>query len=65
MSDQEPIDLECPECKKKLRVPATAVGKRIRCPACSVVINVPAETRHHRRAREGSPQAATRTEAGR
>jgi hypothetical protein len=43
MSDDSPLDLECPQCQKRLRVPATAVGKRIRCPACSHVIDVPAE----------------------
>ena|SRR5260370_24599638 len=29
-----PLDLECPSCGRKLRVPESAVGKTIRCPAC-------------------------------
>ena len=28
----------CPDCKRKLKVPDTAVGKTIRCPACKAVI---------------------------
>src|ERR1700722_19066430 len=38
---QMPITINCPECEKKLKVPEAAVGKRVRCPACSnlVVVN--------------------------
>jgi len=44
MSDNEPIDFACPQCQKKLRVPANAVGKSIRCPNSSNVVAEPAET---------------------
>lgn len=38
-----PITITCPQCQKKLNAPDTAVGKKIRCPACKAVIDVPAE----------------------
>src|SRR5712692_7547500 len=28
------IDLRCPECRSKLRVSETALGKKIKCPSC-------------------------------
>ncbi|HTN74586.1 MAG TPA: NINE protein [Pirellulaceae bacterium] len=37
-----PIDVYCEPCQKKLRVPDTAAGKRIKCPKCQGVISVPA-----------------------
>jgi len=37
-----PIEVFCESCQKKLRVPDTAAGKRIKCPKCQGVINVPA-----------------------
>jgi hypothetical protein len=37
-----PIEVFCDSCQKKLRVPDTAAGKRIKCPKCQGVINVPA-----------------------
>ena len=33
-----PIDLKCPSCGKKLRLPESAIGKKSRCPGCSKVI---------------------------
>ncbi len=36
-----PIDIFCESCQKKLRVPDTAAGKRIKCPKCQGVISVP------------------------
>jgi predicted Zn finger-like uncharacterized protein len=30
----DPVSLECPSCRKRLRVPASAAGKTVRCPAC-------------------------------
>lgn len=37
----EPLEIQCPGCQRKLRVPATAAGKRVRCPQCANVISVP------------------------
>lgn len=37
-----PIEVYCDSCQKKLRVPDTAAGKRIKCPKCQGVISVPA-----------------------
>ncbi|HLW68874.1 MAG TPA: hypothetical protein VKS79_26420 [Gemmataceae bacterium] len=37
-----PIVVECQWCKNKARVPDNAAGKRIRCPKCRKVIEVPA-----------------------
>ena len=38
----EAITIACPECDKKINVPADAVGKKIRCKACEHVFAVPA-----------------------
>ena len=38
----EAITITCPECEKKLTVPAAAVGKKIRCKGCEHVFAVPA-----------------------
>lgn len=35
--------IACPECAKKLNVPETAAGKRVRCPGCQAVFSVPTE----------------------
>jgi predicted RNA-binding Zn-ribbon protein involved in translation (DUF1610 family) len=37
-----PITLTCEACGKLLRAPDTAVGKRVRCPSCQNVLDVPA-----------------------
>jgi phage FluMu protein Com len=37
-----PITIQCPQCDKKLKVADTSAGKKVRCPACSAVILVPA-----------------------
>lgn len=37
----EPIKVACKGCPKRLRVPPTAAGKRVRCPACQTVLVVP------------------------
>lgn len=37
-----PIDVYCESCQKKLRVPDTVAGKRIKCPKCQSVLSVPA-----------------------
>lgn len=44
MSDSDTIDVECPHCKQRLRVPGSAAGIRIHCPDCNGVIEVPAKT---------------------
>ncbi|HVS36187.1 MAG TPA: hypothetical protein VMS17_11450 [Gemmataceae bacterium] len=38
----EAITIACPECDKKIHVPAEAVGKKIRCKGCEHVFVVPA-----------------------
>lgn len=40
MSDR---DVSCPNCNKVIRVPAEAVGKRVKCKSCSQVFTVPGE----------------------
>lgn len=36
------MQLACPQCKKALRAPDAAAGKKLRCPSCSHAIVVPA-----------------------
>jgi DNA-directed RNA polymerase subunit RPC12/RpoP len=36
------MQITCPECRKKLNVPDTAAGKRVRCPACKHLVPIPA-----------------------
>ena len=36
-----PIDVNCPQCQKKLRVPDTQAGKKVRCPNCQGVFQIP------------------------
>jgi phage FluMu protein Com len=38
-----PISITCAGCEKKLKVPDTAAGKKIRCPACKSLVEVPDE----------------------
>jgi DNA-directed RNA polymerase subunit RPC12/RpoP len=35
------MGLTCPECGKKLNVPESAAGKKVRCPGCKTVVPVP------------------------
>ena len=37
-----PIEISCNNCSKRLRVPDTAAGKRVKCPGCQTVLSVPA-----------------------
>ena len=39
-----PVQVFCPGCQKKLRVPETAQGKRVKCLACTHVFHVPSAT---------------------
>lgn len=36
-----PVDVTCTSCQKRMRVPDTAAGKRIKCPQCQAAIYVP------------------------
>src|SRR5688572_26908834 len=36
-----PVDVTCSSCQRKMRVPDTALGKRIKCPKCQTIIDVP------------------------
>ncbi len=36
-----PIEITCDGCKKRLRIPDTAAGKRVKCPQCQHVLRVP------------------------
>ncbi len=38
----EPVRIECDHCGSRLKVPARAAGRRIKCPKCSHVLLVPA-----------------------
>src|SRR5947208_1296727 len=44
MNDSGSIRFYCPHCAKRLRVDATAAGKRIRCPTCTKPVTVPTES---------------------
>jgi len=39
------IRVQCEECGKKLAAPASATGKKIKCPGCESLIRVPLRTR--------------------
>ena len=39
------LDISCPNCRKKMKVPDTAAGKKIRCKECEHVFAVPAPAR--------------------
>jgi hypothetical protein len=41
MSESDAIDLQCPQCQQRLRVPSAEGGKQIRCPDCNAMIDVP------------------------
>jgi predicted Zn finger-like uncharacterized protein len=36
-----PLEISCPSCSAKFRVPDSAAGKKIRCPKCKGAIDVP------------------------
>jgi hypothetical protein len=44
MSEADNIDFTCQHCEQRLRVPASAAGKRILCPECNKEVTVPAST---------------------
>lgn len=37
-----PIHVICPKCKKPLTAPDSMAGKKVKCPGCQAVMNVPA-----------------------
>lgn len=37
-----PIAVECPACKRNLNVPDKYAGQRVKCPACTTAVPVPA-----------------------
>jgi phage FluMu protein Com len=44
MNDTESIRFECSNCQKRLRIAAKAAGKRLRCPKCTKVVEVPMQS---------------------
>lgn len=38
-----PIEFQCLNCQKRLRVPDTSIGKKARCPDCGTIQEVPSE----------------------
>lgn len=40
-SEAEHISIRCPECQKRLKVPMRMAGKRVACPACKAMLNLP------------------------
>src|SRR5438067_1691898 len=44
MNDTESIRFECDHCKKRLRVGIKSAGKRVRCPKCTKVVDVPVQS---------------------
>src|SRR5947209_10576959 len=56
--------ITCPGCAKKLKVPGSSAGKKLRCPGCKVIVTVPAEPAaapERPKATDGGP--ARKTEA--
>ena len=39
-SAHEAVEVQCPSCQKRLKVPATAAGKKVKCPACATAFVV-------------------------
>jgi phage FluMu protein Com len=37
-----PISVLCPSCNSKLNAPDAAAGKRVKCPKCQVLMELPA-----------------------
>jgi DNA-directed RNA polymerase subunit M/transcription elongation factor TFIIS len=36
-----PINVDCPECGKRLKAPDSMAGKKAKCPKCSAVVRIP------------------------
>ncbi len=41
MSSDDKMDISCPQCGKRLRVPVSIAGKKGRCPKCSTSFTIP------------------------
>lgn len=54
MSDR--IVVSCSECTARLALPATTAGKRVRCPKCRGIIDVPGSTTPARVVRRATPE---------
>lgn len=50
-----PIKIECQQCQKSLKAPDKLAGKRVRCPACQAVVQVPELARDERDNLSGDP----------
>ena len=37
-----PLEIQCPHCRRKFRVPEKYAGKRVKCPQCEGTIGIPA-----------------------
>ncbi|RMF93326.1 MAG: TIGR00266 family protein, partial [Planctomycetota bacterium] len=35
-----PIEFLCPSCRRQLRCPDSAAGKKARCPACGTIVTI-------------------------
>jgi predicted Zn finger-like uncharacterized protein len=51
------LEVSCPSCEGKFRVPDSAAGKKIRCPKCKGAIEVPAAEPEPQPESESEPQA--------
>ena len=60
----EAITIACPECDKKITVPAAAVGKKIRCKGCDHVFVIEAPAENKAGARPAGKAAAAKAPAG-
>ncbi|MEQ1904066.1 MAG: hypothetical protein ABL888_07790, partial [Pirellulaceae bacterium] len=38
------MSISCPKCFSKLQVPASAKGKRAKCPKCEGIVEIPVQT---------------------
>ncbi len=43
MNASETLQLNCPKCQRQVRVRATSVGKRVRCPRCEAAFKIPGQ----------------------
>ena len=54
-----PISVQCPSCKKNLKVRLQAAGRSVKCPGCSTTIHVPKVHTQHRSADGPAPTASS------
>lgn len=58
------IEIQCPSCQRKLRVPEKFAGKRAKCPGCQRVVEIPAGAAGSEAAPADSAAAAASGRAG-